>query len=103
MADEDENYCELHCQEVFVLKSSAMRAMYALLGISLTVFGTSVTYAISTARDLTKVQTEVAAQQSEVAALRAKYESIDTKLDLIYSAAQSSNQMLSQRKSQPTR
>jgi hypothetical protein len=87
-------YYSLHCTEVFLHKSAAMRALWALVGIGLTLLGSSVTWAFTTSAQLSRVATVVERQDEDIKALQATYRSIDLKLDAIANTSTETNQVI---------
>lgn len=75
-------------------KATLMRAMWALLGIALTILGSSVTYAVATTRDIAVVRSEVSQNTKDIDALKSQYSMIGAKLDAIFAGVQENKTLL---------
>jgi len=94
MAEASQNYCDIHCAEVYVPRTALARAMWTLLGIALTILGSAVTYAIATTKDIAVLKSEVVQNTSDIADAKARYDMIDSKLDAIFAGVQENKSML---------
>lgn len=98
MAEEEieghRRYCDLHCSEVFLHKSAAIMALWALVGIGITLLGSSVTWAFTTTSQLSKMEVILKSQGDEIQSLRATYKSIENKLDVILNTSTETNQTI---------
>lgn len=76
-------YCKIHCQLEFLPRTLAMKALWAIIGVSLTLIGSSVTYAMSTSSQVTRITIMAEQSQKDITELKAINKSVDEKLNTI--------------------
>jgi hypothetical protein len=92
-------WCKIHCQEVFLARTTAMKALWLVVGVALTLVGSSITYALSTSSSLARLETVTARQSVDISHLQAKYDLIDVNIKLVLEAVTENQKMLRATKS----
>ena len=93
-SDQEGHYCQIHCSEVFLPRSMALRAMWCLIGLALTLVGSSVTYALTTSSQLTKLQVISDQNVQDIKEIKGMQARIDDKLDIILGNVQENGNII---------
>jgi len=78
-----QDWCEIHCANVFLPKDNAIKALWAFLAVMLTLVGSSVTYAITTSSQLSRVTILSEQASRDIVDLKGSQRGIDEKLTAI--------------------
>ena len=91
---EQSDFCSIHCQLEFLPRSLAMKALWAILGVALTLIGSSVTYALTSSAQVSKLQVMTDQNAEDIREIKGMQARIDDKLDIILGSVQDNGKII---------